>query len=125
MTSTSTPHEYEQLKQQLVTLGLVRPGSLVRRYMPCGKPGCRCMAEPPILHGPYYQWTYRLRGKTITKRLNRRASGTMRSVDPELSQTADTQPQNRAPVAQRNGSDSAHDIVAAMCGKSRFSAHLE
>jgi len=70
MSSTSTPHECERLKQQLVTLGLVRPGSLVRRYMPCGKPGCRCMAQPPILHGPYYQWTYRLRGKTITKRLN-------------------------------------------------------
>jgi len=70
MTSTSRPHEYEQLKQQLLALGLVRPGSLVRRYMPCGKPGCRCMAKPPVLHGPYYQWTYRLRGKTLTKRLN-------------------------------------------------------
>ena len=70
MASGSTLREYEQLKQQLLTLGLVRPGSLVRRYMPCGKLGCRCMATPPILHGPYYQWTYRVRGKTITKRLN-------------------------------------------------------
>jgi len=70
MASAGTPDKYEQLKQQLVTLGLVRPGSLVRRYMPCGKPGCRCMATPPVLHGPYYQWTYRVRGKTITKRLN-------------------------------------------------------
>lgn len=70
MPSTSTPREFEALKQQLVALGLVRPGSLVRRYMPCGKPGCHCMAKPPVLHGPYYQWTYRLRGNTITKRLN-------------------------------------------------------
>lgn len=70
MLTASPPQDYEQLKQQLLTLGLVRPGSLVRRYMPCGKLGCRCMATPPILHGPYYQWTYRLRGKTITRRLN-------------------------------------------------------
>jgi Family of unknown function (DUF6788) len=69
MASTKTPPEYEQLKQQLLTLDLVRPGSLVRRYMPCGKPGCRCMGTPPALHGPYYQWTYRQRGKTMTKRL--------------------------------------------------------
>jgi len=69
MASAKTPREYEVLKQALAALGLVRPGSLVRRYMPCGKPGCRCMADPPVLHGPYYQWTYRVRGKTLTQRL--------------------------------------------------------
>ncbi len=70
MESANTRREYEVLKQELSALGFVRPGSLVRRYMPCGKPGCRCMADPPILHGPYYQWTYRVRGKTATRRLN-------------------------------------------------------
>jgi len=69
MAPTNAHSEYEALKQELTALGFVRPGSLVRRYMPCGKPGCRCMAEPPILHGPYYQWTYQVRGKTITRRL--------------------------------------------------------
>jgi hypothetical protein len=54
MSSASTPREYEQLKQQLLTLGLVRPGSLVRRHMPCGKPGCRCMAGlAPVSWTPY------------------------------------------------------------------------
>jgi hypothetical protein len=62
---------YEALKAELVRLGLVRPGSLVERYMPCGKPGCRCMGDSPVLHGPYYQWTHRIRGKTITMRLTR------------------------------------------------------
>ncbi len=71
METANTSREYEVLKQELSALGFVRPGSLVRRYMPCGKPGCRCMADPPILHGPYYQWTYRVRGKTATRRLNR------------------------------------------------------
>ena len=60
---------FEALKQQILRIGYVRPGSLVRRFMPCGKPGCRCMADPPQLHGPYYQWTYRVKGKTRTVRL--------------------------------------------------------
>jgi hypothetical protein len=62
---------YETLKAELTRLGLVRPGSLVERYMPCGKPGCRCMGDPPVLHGPYYQWTHKIRSKTITMRLSK------------------------------------------------------
>jgi hypothetical protein len=60
---------YDELKEKLLVLGLVRPGSLVRRFMPCGRPSCRCMADARALHGPYYQWTHKVRGKTITMRL--------------------------------------------------------
>lgn len=61
---------FEALKQQIVKLGFVRPGSLLRRFMPCGNPACRCMGRPPRLHGPYYQWTYKIAGKTKTIRLS-------------------------------------------------------
>jgi hypothetical protein len=61
---------FEVLKEALGQLGFVRPGSLVRRFMPCGKPSCHCMAKPPVLHGPYYQWTIKTRGKTKTLRLS-------------------------------------------------------
>ena len=61
---------YEGLKEALHRLGYVRPGSLVRRFMPCGKPSCRCMSDPPSLHGPYSQWTLRIHGKTRTVRLS-------------------------------------------------------
>ncbi len=60
----------QALQREILTLGFVRPGSLVRRYMPCGNPACRCMARPPRLHGPYYQWTYKVAGKTKTVRLS-------------------------------------------------------
>jgi len=46
------------------------PGSIVVRYMPCGKPGCACKADPPALHGPYIQWTRSVNGKTVTKFLS-------------------------------------------------------
>jgi hypothetical protein len=66
---TGSDARFEMLKQAVLKLGYVRPGSLVRRFMPCGNPGCRCMGTPPKLHGPYYQWTYRVNGKTKTIRL--------------------------------------------------------
>src|SRR4030042_685444 len=60
----------QALQQAILTLGFVRPGSLVRRFMPCGNPACRCMGRPARLHGPYFQWTYKVAGKTKTMRLS-------------------------------------------------------
>ena len=62
--------QYQELKQSVLNLGFVRWGSLVKRFMPCGKPGCRCQGNPPQLHGPYYQWTRKVKGKTVTVRLS-------------------------------------------------------
>lgn len=62
---------YEALKRAVADIALIRRGSLVRRFMPCGKPGCRCQARRPELHGPYYQWTRKLRGKTVTVRVSK------------------------------------------------------
>ncbi len=61
--------ELDRLKDQIAQVGFVCPGSVVRRYMPCGKPGCRCQADPPTLHGPYWQYSHKVAGKTITRRL--------------------------------------------------------
>ena len=33
----------------------------------CGHPGCRCHADPPRLHGPYWQWTRKKDGKTASR----------------------------------------------------------
>jgi len=61
---------YRELAAQLATIGLVHSGSVTRRYTHCGTPGCKCHADPPQPHGPYYQWTAKENGKTITRRLN-------------------------------------------------------
>ena len=49
--------------------GPALPGTLTVRAYACGKPGCRCHASPPRLHGPYAEWTRKIGGKTITRRL--------------------------------------------------------
>lgn len=49
--------------------GAMLPGQLVHRLTRCGKPNCRCHAEPPQLHGPYVQWGYSVGRTRITRRL--------------------------------------------------------
>jgi hypothetical protein len=49
--------------------GPALPGTLTVRAYACGKPSCRCHAGPPQLHGPYAEWTRKVNGKTVTRRL--------------------------------------------------------
>ncbi|MCP4614456.1 MAG: hypothetical protein GY845_37725 [Planctomycetes bacterium] len=56
--------EIEKIKNQLAVLGDLRPGSITEQYNVCGKAGCRCKADPPQKHGPYYQLSYTRKGKS-------------------------------------------------------------
>jgi hypothetical protein len=60
---------YRELAAELASIGLIHSGSVTRRYTRCQTPGCKCHAEPPQPHGPYYQWTAKINGKTVTRRL--------------------------------------------------------
>ena len=60
----------DKITAELATAaGPALPGTLTVRAYACGKPGCRCHADPPRLHGPYAEWTRKIAGKTITRRL--------------------------------------------------------
>jgi hypothetical protein len=70
----SGPTRAEQRRQQVLArrlgqTGFVLPGSVLSRYMRCGKANCRCHHEPPELHGPYLQWNRTVEGKTLTRLL--------------------------------------------------------
>jgi hypothetical protein len=60
---------HHALAARIGQIGFAVSGSLVRRYTTCGKPGCHCQADPPRPHGPYYQLTRKVAGKTVTERL--------------------------------------------------------
>ena len=55
---------------ELGRIGFALPGSLVTRTTACGKAGCRCQADPPVLHGPYPTWTRTVNGKTVTRKIS-------------------------------------------------------
>jgi len=63
---------YRALAAELAEIGLISPGSVVARTTSCGKPGCRCQADPPQRHGPYYQYSRAVAGKTVSRRLDAR-----------------------------------------------------
>ena len=50
--------------------GPLLPGTLVSRLTRCGRTGCRCGADPPRLHGPYWSWTRKVQNKTVTRYLS-------------------------------------------------------
>ncbi len=65
---------HRELAAQIAEIGIVAAGSVTRRYTRCTSAGCRCNADPPIPHGPYWQWTAKVNGKTVTKRLTDRGA---------------------------------------------------
>ena len=58
-----------KIAAELAAVGFALPGTLTIRSYACGKPNCRCHADPPRLHGPYAEWTRKIGGKTVTRRL--------------------------------------------------------
>ena len=67
----SDEHRYSTLKMALADLGPIRRGTILRRLVTCGTSSCRCRADPPRLHGPYYEWTRKVKGKTVTVRVTK------------------------------------------------------
>jgi hypothetical protein len=60
--------QIRKIKEELVSLGPMRPGSLSRQYSVCGKPGCACAdSDKPKKHGPFYQLSYAHQGKSSTR----------------------------------------------------------
>lgn len=55
------------LAKQIGRLGDLRRGSLVERYIPCGKPGCHCTQPGSRGHGPCYSLTCKVEGRTKTE----------------------------------------------------------
>lgn len=54
---------------QIARTGAVLPGSIAERRTRCGQTGCACRADPKRRHGPYWQWTRKVAGKTVGRYL--------------------------------------------------------
>jgi hypothetical protein len=49
----------------IAATGMILPGTITERRTRCGRRNCACHADPPRLHGPYWQWTRKVAAKTI------------------------------------------------------------
>jgi hypothetical protein len=61
---------YKQLQKELSQIGFICNGSIMSLYRKCGKPNCGCSENIELKHGPYYIWTRKEKGKTITRSLS-------------------------------------------------------
>lgn len=62
---SDTADRISGLMKQLAELGPLLPGSISEQWNTCGKSGCRCKAKDnPQKHGPYYQLSYSIGGKS-------------------------------------------------------------
>ena len=65
--------EARQIAAELAAIaasGMVLPGSITCRRTRCGHRNCGCHADPPRLHGPYWQWTRKVAAKTVGRWLS-------------------------------------------------------
>lgn len=55
------------IKDRILNLGPMLPGSISEQWNVCGTPGCVCKAEKhPLRHGPYYQLSFSVQRRSST-----------------------------------------------------------
>ena len=60
--------EIEAVRQALLAVGPMHPGSVSRQYQVCGRLGCRCMRpQHPHRHGPYHKLAYVHHGTPVCR----------------------------------------------------------
>ena len=62
----------QSLKNKILAKDWILQGTLLEQYKQCGKKNCRCHQDKQYWYGPYWIWTRKEKGKTITKILNKR-----------------------------------------------------
>jgi type II secretory pathway component PulJ len=65
---------FRQARQELQQLGYFLKGTVLKRMMKCGHPNCACHRDASQRHGPYFEWTYKVKGKTVNVKLSPQAA---------------------------------------------------
>ena len=65
---------FRQAQQELHQLEFFLKGTVLKRMMKCGRPQCACHRDPAQRHGPYFEWTYKVAGKTVNVKLSPQAA---------------------------------------------------
>jgi hypothetical protein len=60
---------FRELKRDLEKLECFCKGTVLKRMMKCGKAHCACASDPTKRHGPYFEFTYKVNGKTVNVKL--------------------------------------------------------
>jgi type II secretory pathway component PulJ len=70
----ASDQRFRLARQELQELDYFLKGTVLKRMMKCGQPQCACHRDPSQRHGPYFEWTYKVNGKTVNTRLSPQAA---------------------------------------------------
>jgi hypothetical protein len=65
---------FQELKRGLDQLEYFCKGTVLKRMTKCGRAYCACASDPAKRHGPYFELTYKVDGKTVNVRLSPEAA---------------------------------------------------
>ena len=65
---------FRHARQGLHQLGYFLKGTVLKRMMKCGHPNCACHRDASHRHGPYFEWTYKVKGKTVNVKISPQAA---------------------------------------------------
>ena len=63
-----------ELRRGLEQIEYFCKGTVLKRMMKCGKARCACASDPTKRHGPYFELTYKVNGKTVNVKLSPEAA---------------------------------------------------
>jgi hypothetical protein len=63
-----------ELRRGLEQIEYFCKGTVLKRMMKCGKARCACASDRTKRHGPYFELTYKAKGKTINVKLSPEAA---------------------------------------------------
>ena len=66
---TALVDDRSTLLRQIAELGDFQPGSITSATRRCGSPACHCAKPNDPGHGPHFQLTQKVEGKTVTQNL--------------------------------------------------------
>lgn len=70
----TSAERFLEARQELQQVAFFLKGTVLKRMMKCGQPRCPCHGNPAKRHGPYFEWTYKLAGKTVNVKLSPEAA---------------------------------------------------
>lgn len=65
---------FRQARKEIQKVDYFLMGTVSKRMMKCGHPNCACHRDASRRHGPYFEWTYKVNGKTVNVKLSPQAA---------------------------------------------------
>ena len=76
----TSAQRFREAQREIQQADYFLKGTVLKRMMKCGQKQCACHHDPAKRHGPYFEWTYKAKGKTVNVKLSPQAAPLYRAA---------------------------------------------